>query len=256
MAMGTVHPSIAVLERHLTLYRRLWRASVFSSFVLPVLFVISMGMGVGGYIGSVQGVDYLSWIVPGVVASTAFQMAVGESTYSVLGDFKWVRAYHAMRATPVRPDDIVTGHLLYLLFRVTTAVLAFLLVVLFFDALHSPWAVTIPLVCALLTVATAAPVMAFAASIEHDSHFALLFRFVMIPAALFSGVFFPIEQLPALVRPVAYVSPLWHSVELCRSATLGIAPPWPIAAHVGCLLLWALAGTAMAAYRFRRRLED
>ncbi|WP_067127084.1 ABC transporter permease [Microtetraspora malaysiensis] len=256
MTAGTVRPSIAVLERQLTLYRRLWRASVFSSFVLPVLFVISIGIGVGGYVGSVKGVDYLSWIVPGVVASTAFQMALGESTYPVLGDFKWSRAFHAMRATPVQPNHILTGHLLYLLFRVTTAVLAFLLVVLFFGALRSPWAVTVPLVCALLTVATAAPVSAFAASIDSDSHFTLLFRFVMIPASLFSGVFFPIEQLPGLIRPVAYVSPLWHAVELCRSATLGTAPPWPVAAHVGCLLVWAVAGTLLAARRFRRRLED
>ncbi len=122
MAAGTVHPTVAVLERHLTLYRRLWRASVFSSFILPVLFLVSIGIGVGGYVGTVEGVGYLSWIVPGVLASTAFQIAVGESTYSVLGDFKWVRAYHAMRATPVRPVDIVAGHLLYLVFRVTIAV--------------------------------------------------------------------------------------------------------------------------------------
>ncbi|MCT9933061.1 ABC transporter permease [Planotetraspora sp. A-T 1434] len=256
MTAGAVHPTVAVLERHLTLYRRLWQASVFSSFVLPVLFLISIGIGVGRYVGSIQDVDYLSWIVPGVLASTAFQIAIAESTFSVLGDFKWVRGYHAMRATPVRPADMIGGHLLYLVFRVEGAVLAFLLVVVFFGGLHSPWALVTPLVCALLTVAAAAPVTAFAASIDHDSYFALLFRFVVIPSTLFAGVFFPVEQLPAVVRPVAYVSPLWHAVELCRAATLGRAPAWPVAAHAGYLLACSAVGVFLAVRAFHRRLED
>ncbi|MEZ0070948.1 ABC transporter permease [Planotetraspora sp. GP83] len=256
MTAGAVHPTVAVLERHLTLYRRLWQASVFSSFILPVLFLVSIGIGVGRYVGSIQDADYLSWIVPGVLASTAFQIAVGESTFSVLGDFKWVRGYHAMRATPVRPADMVGGHLLYLVFRVEGTVLAFLLVVVFFGGLHSPWALVTPLVCALLTVAAAAPVTAFAASIDHDSYFALLFRFVVIPSTLFAGVFFPVDQLPAVVRPLAYASPLWHAVELCRAATLGRVPAWPVAAHVGYLLACSAVGVLLATRAFHRRLED
>src|SRR5690606_31818598 len=92
MASGTVSPTLAVFERHLVLYRRLWQASVFSSFVLPLLFLLSIGVGVGGYVGSIEGVDYLAWIVPGVLASPVFSLALGESTYPVFGDFKWVRA--------------------------------------------------------------------------------------------------------------------------------------------------------------------
>ncbi len=250
------HPTVAVLERHLTLYRRLWQASVFSSFVLPVLFLLSIGIGVGGYVGRLQGVDYLSWIVPGVLASTVFQIAVGESTYSVLGDFKWVRAYHAMRATPVGPADMVRGQLLYLVIRATVAVVAFLVVVVFFGGLHSPWALVTPLVCAVLTVSVAAPVTAFAATIEHDSYFSLLFRFVVLPSSLFAGVFFPVEQLTAVLRPLAYASPLWHGVELCRAATLGRAPAWPVVVHAGYLLAWAAVGFFLAVRAFRRRLED
>ncbi|MFC4061314.1 ABC transporter permease [Planomonospora corallina] len=251
-----VHPTVAVLERHLCLYRRLWRASVFSSFILPVLFLVSIGIGVGGYVGGIGGVDYLSWIVPGVLASTAFQMAVGESTYSVLGDFKWTRGYHAMRATPVGIRDMVAGWLLYILLRVEIAVVVFLVVTGLFGALRSPWAVVTPLVAGLVAVAAAAPVTAFAASVEHDSYFALLFRFVMIPSTLFAGVFFPVEQLPEAVRPLAYASPLWHGVELCRAATLGAAPPWPVAAHVVCLLVFAAAGLVWAGAAFRKRLQD
>ncbi|WP_055478500.1 ABC transporter permease [Sphaerimonospora mesophila] len=256
MTAGTLHPTLAVFGRQLALYRRLWQASVFSSFVLPVLFLVSIGIGVGRYVGTLEGVDYLAWIVPGVLASTVLQISMGESTYAVLGDFKWSRAYHAMRATPVRPVDIVCGHLLYLVLRAEVAVVAFLLVVVFFGGLHSPWSLVAPLVCAVLTVATAAPVTAFAAAIDHDSYFALLYRFVVIPSTLFAGVFFPVEQLPAVVRPLAYASPLWHGVELCRAATLGRVTAWPPVVHVGYLLLWAVGGVTLAVLAFKRRLED
>ncbi|MEV8637114.1 ABC transporter permease [Streptosporangium sp. NPDC051023] len=250
------HPTVAVLERHLSLYRRLWRASVFSSFVLPVLFLVSIGIGVGRHVGEVGGVDYLAWIVPGVMASTAFQMAVSESTYSILGDFQWVRGYHTMRAAPIGIRNMVAGWLLYVLFRVEVAALVFLGVTSLFGALRSPWAVVTPLVTALVALAAAAPVMAFSASISHDSYFALLFRFVMIPSTLFAGVFFPVEQLPQVVRPLAYLSPLWHGVELSRAATLGVSPPWPVWGHVGCLLVFVVGGVVWAAAAFRKRLQD
>lgn len=250
------HPTVAVLERHLTLYKRLWRASLFSSFVLPTLFLASIGLGVGGYVGTVQGVPYVAWIVPGVLASTAFQMAVGECTYSVLGEFKWTRGAHAMYATRVSVRDMIGGWLLYIVFRIEVAVVVFLAIVAAFGVLDSPWALVTPLVAGLLALAVAAPVTAFSATIDHDSYFALLFRFVMIPSTLFAGVFFPVEQLPAVVRPLAYASPLWHGVALCRAATMGAAPPWPWWAHVGYLVVFALAGMWWAGRAFRRRLQD
>ncbi|MFC4587662.1 ABC transporter permease [Sphaerisporangium corydalis] len=252
----TSRSTLAVLERALTLYRRLWRTSVLSSFVLPVMFLVSIGVGVGGHVGQVGGTDYLSWIVPGVLASTAFQMAVGECTYPVLGDFKWVRAYHAMRATPVEPGDMVCGWLLYILIRVEISVAVFLVITASFGTLHSPLALLTPLVCALVALAVAAPTMAFAASVDQDSYFALLFRFVLIPSTLFGGVFFPVDRLPALIRPLAWLSPLWHGAELNRAATLGTAPPWPVAAHAGYLLVFAGAGIAWAFHAFRKRLQD
>lgn len=248
--------TLAVLERQLLLYRRLWHASVFSSFVLPILFVISIGIGVGGYVGEVEGWPYLSYIVPGVLASGAFQTAIGESTFPVMGDFKWTRAYHAMRATPVRIADMVVGWQLYIQIRVFVAAVVFLAVSAAFGAVHSPWVLITPVVTALVALATAAPVSAFSARLDNDSYFSLLFRFVVIPSSLFAGVFFPVEQLPAVVRPLAYASPLWHAVELCRSAMLGGAPPWPVWLHVGYLLVLSALGLWWAVRAYSARLKD
>lgn len=248
--------TFAVLERQLLLYRRLWQASIFSSFVLPILFVISIGIGVGGYVGEVEGWDYLSYIVPGVLASAAFQTAIGESTFPVMGDFKWTRAYHAMRATPVRIIDMIAGWQLYIQIRVFVASVVFLAVSTAFGAVHSPWVVVTPLITALVALATAAPASAFSAGLDNDSYFSLLFRFVVIPSSLFAGVFFPVEQLPALARPLAYASPLWHAVELSRSAMLGGMPPWPIWLHVGYLLLLSSLGLWWAVKAYSKRLKD
>ncbi|HEX6684025.1 MAG TPA: ABC transporter permease [Candidatus Limnocylindrales bacterium] len=248
--------TLAVLSRHMTLYRRLWQASVFSSFILPILFVISIGIGVGGYVGQIDGWDYLFYIVPGVLASGAFQTAIGESTFPVMGDFKWSRAYHAMRATPVRIIDMILGWQLYIQVRVAIAAVVFVGVSAVFGAIHSPWVVLTPFICALLALSVAAPVSGFSAGLENDSYFSLLFRFVVIPSTLFAGVFFPVEQLPAVVRPLAYASPLWHGVELCRAAMLGVPTPWPAWAHVAYLVLLSGLGLWWAWAAYTKRLRD
>ena len=248
--------TLAILERNLITYKRNWRASVFSSFVLPLLFIISIGIGVGRYVGTVNGWDYLSFIVPGVLAAGAFQTAHGESTFAVMSDFKWSRAYHAMRATPLRIGHMIGGWQLYIQIRVFIGSAIFLAVSALFGAVHSPWVLATPLVCALLALAVGAPVSAFAASLNSQSYFPLLTRFVVIPATLFSGVFFPVTQLPTLVLPLAYASPLWHAVELCRAAMLGTEPLWPAPAHVGYLLLIAAVGLMWANRAYSKRLKD
>ncbi len=248
-------PALAVLSHHLVGYRRTWRAGVFSSFLLPVLTVLGFGVGVGAYVDQgVGGVPYLDWLVPGLIASTAFQVAVGESTWPVLSNFRWIRTYHAQVAAPLRTGDILAGHLAFVLFRVLTSAVAFLLVTALFGALRSPWAVTVPLVSVLLGLAVAAPTFAYAAVVPGDSYLALLFRFAIIPMALFAGVFFPVESLPVGLRQFAYATPLWHGVDLCRAATLGVAPQWSVTGHLLYLAVWAGAGWWLARRVFQRQL--
>ncbi|MFG2040918.1 ABC transporter permease [Dactylosporangium sp. NPDC048998] len=254
--MGT----LAALGYHLVSYRRTWRSTVFSSFALPAMFLIAMGVTVGSYVdarsGAALGVPYLDYIGPGLLASTALQVAVGESTWPVFSAFNWIRSYHAMRATPLTTGAIMRGHLLYLALRTALAAVAFLLVLLPFGALHSWWALAAPLPAVLVGLAFAAPTFGFAAAVDSDGYFAVLFRLVVVPMSLFAGVFFPVGDLPAPARALAYASPLWHGVELCRAATLGTPTAWGVWAHTAVLLAWIAAGYALALRRFTRRLED
>ncbi|GIJ25664.1 transport permease protein [Micromonospora qiuiae] len=248
-------PALAVFDYHLVGYRRTWRAGAFSSFLLPTLTVLGFGLGVGAYIDrGVGGVSYLEWIVGGLLASTALQVAIGESTWPVFGSHQWTKIYFAQRSAPLRVTDIVAGHLAFVLFRVLTAIAAFLLVTGVLGALRSPWAVLVLPVAALLALAVAAPSFAYAAVVDTDSWLAMLSRFAVIPMTLFAGVFFPVESLPLVLRWLAYATPLWHAVDLCRAAVLGVAPQWSVAGHLGYLAAWAAVGWWLAHRAFTRRL--
>ncbi|BBH66632.1 transport permease protein [Actinoplanes sp. OR16] len=244
-----------VLEYHLVNYRRTWRASVLSTFVLPLLIMVGFGLGVGGYVtGGVQGVSYLDWMVPGLIASTAVQTAIGESTWPVLSYFEWLKVYFAQAAAPLRVADVLGGHLAYMMFRVMLSVVTFLLVAAAFGTLRSPWALAVLPIGVIVGFAVAAPVTAYSASVSSDSYLAILMRFAVLPMSLFSGVFFPVESLAPPLRAVAYALPLWHGVDLSRAATLGINPGWAGLAQLLYLLLWCVAGWFLALGRFRRRL--
>jgi lipooligosaccharide transport system permease protein len=244
-----------VLEYHLVSYRRVWRGSVLSSFVLPLLTMLGFGVGVGTYVsGGVGGVPYLDWIVPGLIASTAMQVAIGDSTWPVLGGFEWQRIYYGQAAAPLRVADILDGHLAFVVFRTLTSCGAFLIIATAFGTPHSWWALTTLPIAALVGLAVATPTFAYAATIRTDSYLAVLFRLGVIPMSLFSGVFFPVESVPAALRWIAYVLPLWHGVDLSRAATLGVAPSWSALGHVLYLVLWAGVGWLLAHRQFSRRL--
>ena len=244
-----------VLEYHLVNYRRTWRSSALSSFVLPLLTMLGFGVGLGAYVtAGVDGVPYLDWMVPGLIASTAMQTAMGESSWPVFSYFEWMKSYFAQAAAPLRVADILDGHLAFVVFRVVSTCTAFLLVATAFGAVHSWWALAAPGVSALIGLAVAAPTFAYSASIHSDSYLAILFRLGMLPMSLFSGVFFPIESLPAVLRWVAWALPLWHGVDLSRAATLGVAPAWSATGHLLYLAAWAAVGWLVAYRRFRRRL--
>ncbi len=253
-----IHPAVAVLEHHLVSYRRTWRGSVFSAFVLPVLFLVAMGKSVGGYVDANAnlGVAYLDYIAPGVLASTALQAGIFEGAFPVFSAFNWSRTYHAMRASALRPGDILGGHLAYVALRIAMSSLGFVVVMALFGTVHSVRGVLALPAAVLVGAAVTAPVFAYSAVITTDSMFALLFRLAMVPMTLFAGVFFPVSAMPPAARLLAYASPLWHGVELCRAATLGGTTAWGAPAHLGYLLLWCAAGFAVARWTFTRALTD
>jgi lipooligosaccharide transport system permease protein len=171
-----------------------------------------------------------------------------------MGAIKWIRTYHAMLATPLRVIDVLIGHLAWMAVRLLLVATTFVVVMAAFGATGS-WEVVLAVPAAMLTgMAFAAPIAAFAATQENETYFNAIFRFMVIPMFLFSGTFFPVSQLPAVLRAIAYATPLWHGVDLCRTLALGRATLGRSVLHVAYLLAWVVAGVIAGASAFRRRL--
>jgi len=258
-----VFPAARVLEHELLVYRRVWRGSIFSSFLSPVLFLAAMGVGLGSLVnaragtaapGALAGISYLAFLAPGLLASTAMQTAAGEATFPIMAGIVWDKTYHGMLATPLRSLDVVAGKLTYVALRLLLVICVFFLVTVAFGAVARPTAILAVPAAVLTGMAFAAPIAAFSATQKSANAFNALFRFGVVPLFLFSGTFFPIEQLPALVRPLAYVTPLWHGVDLCRSLALGTAEPLAVAVHLAYLGTLTALGTWAALVTFERRL--
>jgi len=260
-------PAVRVLEHELLVYRRVWRGSIVSSFLSPVLFLAAMGVGLGSLVdanggaaaggasgAALVGVSYLAFLAPGLLASTAMQTAAGESTFPIMGGLVWDKSFHGMIATPILPADVVVGKLIYIGMRLLLVVGLFFLVTVLFGAVTGPGAI-LAVPAALLTgLAFAAPIAAYSATQRDPNGFNALFRFGVIPLFLFSGTFFPIEQLPDLLQLVAKVTPLWHGVDLCRSLALGTAEPGLTLVHLVYLGSMTALGVAAAFVTFQRRL--
>jgi lipooligosaccharide transport system permease protein len=256
-------PAVALAVRQfrfwLTDYRRTWRGSIYSSVLNPTLYLGAMGLGLGTLVDKhgtahLGGVSYLMFLAPGLLAAQAMQTGIGECTYPILGSVKWNRTYQAASASPLRPADIMNGHQLFVTMRLLMNCALFFAVMAAFGAVRSATEL-LAIPAAMLTgLAFATPIEAWAITQNKDTYFSVMFRFVLIPLFLFSGTFFPITQLPVWLRPVAYATPLWHGVALCRGISLGTLTTGDACLHVGYLALVTVAGLIAGRYTHRRRL--
>lgn len=247
--------ALPVVEAAFLRYRRTWRASVFSSFLNPVLLLLAMGVGLGSLVEEgPAGLPYLEWLAPGLLAGVAMQTAVGESSYPVMGALRWSKTYEAALATPVGIPDLLRGHLLWVLLRTTQVTVVFAAVMTAFGV-GSPGGNAAAAVPAVATgLAFAGLVTAYTANLRSENGLAALFRFVVVPLFLFSGTYFPVSDLPGPLQGVAGVSPLFHGAELARAVALGLPTALPPAVHVAVLAAFAALGVAAARRVLRRRL--
>jgi lipooligosaccharide transport system permease protein len=195
--LGPLERIGVLLGYHWLLFRRTIRGVLITRFLLPVLFLASMGLGVGSLVddrsGGVDGVPYLLYVVPGLVMVTAMQTAVGESTWPVMGFVKWNQFYRAMLNAPHSVGDTLRAHWLMIAFNVATSALAFTLISALFGGVGSWWALLGTPVAVLTGMAFSTPLFIIAAKTDTDSVYSAIFRLVVTPLMLFSGAFFPVE---------------------------------------------------------------
>lgn len=260
--MATIVSDVGrVVEREWHVYKKTWRSSAFSTLVSPLLFLLGLGIGLGGLIddraGDVEGMTYLEYMTPGLLAGWAMQVGAMHSLWPVMAGTTWVRFFHGIVATPVSAVGVYGGFVTWIGMRAVSLAAVFLSVAAVLGGVSSWWGVLALPVSVLTALAFAAPFVALAGSQQTDQSFPLIIRLFVMPLFLFSGTFFPVEQLPGWLHPVAWFSPLWHGVELCRAATTGRGLALlEVVVHLTVLLAVIAASAAWGARSFTRRLAS
>jgi lipooligosaccharide transport system permease protein len=248
----------------LTVYKRTWKASVVTSFASPLLYVVAMGVLLGGFVkddpAKLEGAPtYLAFVVPGLIAAHAMQVAVGETTYPVMGLFKWNKVYDSMIASPLQIRHVVTAHLGFVAFRLATTCGVFIAVLAPFGVFESWWGPLLAFLGLILVgMAFAACTYAFTTRIRSEMSFGLLVRLGVLPMFLFSGAFFPVANLGDVGAFLARLTPLWHGVNLSRTFCVATAlsdVDWSmVATNVAYLLVLALVGWRLAVTGLTKKL--
>ncbi len=252
--------ALRIVQRNALVYRRIWKGNALMTVVQPVLFLSAMGLGLGALVdrggAALPGdVPYLPFLGPGLLAATCMQTASFESSFPISGKMTWQKNYDAIAATPMRIVDIVAGELAWVALRLLSVAAAFTAVLFLFGAARSPLVLAAVPAAVLTGLAFSAPIMAFAATLKSGGNFNALFRFVITPLFLFSGVYFPVTRLPEWLQRVARWTPLYHGVELTRGFVLHTLT-WPAAAvHLAYLLALCGLGTTAAVWTFSRKLR-
>lgn len=243
------------LERELHMYRRMWRGSAFSAFLQPLLFLGAMGIGLGSLIED-TGTDaneYIVFVAPGLMAASAILAAAGESLWGILGGVKWMGSFNAMVSTAMLPGDVYGGRVLASGIRTSVTGSVFLLVAVALGGVTSSLAPLALVPTVLIGMAGTAWLAAYAVRRESDKSFSIIVRLGIIPLFLFSGTFFPVDQLPDAVEPIIWLSPLWHAIESARDFTAGGVGALT-ALHLGILVVIVAAAIPVGIKGFERRL--
>jgi lipooligosaccharide transport system permease protein len=192
----------------------------------PVLYLVSIGLGVGSYIDKntggmgVDGVSYITFLAPALLATAAIQGAIDESVYPTLEGFKWNKTFFSMNATPLSGNHIAMGVFFNSLVRVIFTAVVYWFVMLAFGVLESPRSWLAIFTAVMAGAAFGAIMQALAGLLENENiFFTVLNRFVIMPLFLFSGTFYPLTNMPIYLQWIGWISPLWHATELGRWLT-------------------------------------
>ena len=252
--------TIRVIEANAFRYRRIWRATVITTFLNPVLFLAAMGVILGGIIdrgdgaAALNGLSYLEFLATGLLVAQAMQTGAFDGSWPVMAGIKWLKTYDAMLSTPIGVGGLVRGHVIFLSIKLLATSTVFVFIAVLFGAMPF-WPGILAIFPAALTgAAFGAAITAWTATRESETGITVVFRFGIVPLFLFSGTFFPISSLPDYLQRIAYTVPLWHGVELSRRVTFGTETVFPIWTSVMYLAVWIGVGSWLAQRFLAKRL--
>ncbi len=245
-----------LFERNATAYRTLWPMYL-AGFVEPALYLFSIGIGVGALVGDLAGpngpVTYEAFVAPGLLAASAMNGSILDTTFNFFVKFEYVKTYDAVLATPLRPRDIAVGEVAWSLSRGVAYAGAFVLAMLALGLIESWWGLLALPAAVLIGLAFAGAGLAGATFMRSWVDFDLV-NLAIMPMFLFSATFFPLDRYPGTVQAVVRLTPLYQGVELERSLVLG-GVGWHQLLNVAYLAAMGVAGLRIASRRLDARLQ-
>ena len=242
-----------IWRRNAKVFSKYVRGALLPTFLDPLFYLFALGFGLGTYVAKINGIPYRDFLAPGLIASACLWSASFETTYNVYFRLTEQRLYDAVLATPVEVQDLVAGDIIWSATRAVIFGTAFLIVVAAFGLISSLWAILIPLFLFVGGLCFSVLGYTFTSLVTRVESYSYYFTLGVTPMFLFSGIFFPFTDLPHWVEVVAWLSPLFHLVEITRG--LATDPQaGAIAIHTVWLLAVAIALFPIPVRAFRRRL--
>lgn len=251
-----------VAEYRLLNMSKWWAAIVAFGLGNPVLYLASIGIGIGSLIdsnsGGIDGVSYLVFLAPALLASAAIQTVMDEVMFPTLEGFVWSKIFFAMNSTGLTGRQIARGVMIAAMLRSVLTVLVYWLVLALFGAVEFGSGLAAISAAVFCGWSMGAVMLAVAARIKNDDNFfAIIGRFIIAPMFMFSGTYYPLDSLPTFLQWVGWVSPLWHATDIGRVLMYGREiSPMLLIVHFGYLLLLGLLGSYFAERQYMKRLAE
>jgi lipooligosaccharide transport system permease protein len=232
---------VRMWQRNRDVFLRLWHAEAPGFVAEPVLVLLAMGMGLGAYVGMVEGQSYIEYIVPGIIASYGMFSASFECTYGSFFRMEERKTYDAIIATPLNVEDVIAGEIFWGATRAMLTGSGILIVATIFQLVHSPWALLIPLLSFAGGVLFSSIAILYTSLVPSFYSFNYYFTLFITPMFLLSGVFFPLDSFSEIVQRLSWLAPLTPAVRLARALVNG---------DIQLELLWSLAVIVLVAAVF------
>ncbi len=244
---------IRMWQRNRDVFFRLWHTEAPGTIIEPIIILVAMGLGLGAYVGLVNGQEYMDFMAPGIIASYAMFSVFGECTYGTFFRMEERKTFDAIIATPLNVEDVVAGEIFWGATRGLMTGVVILVIAAAFQLVHSPWVALVPVLSFMQGVMFAAIAVFFTSLVPSFYTFNHLFTLFITPMFFFSGVFFPLSQFPEIVQNLSWIAPLTPVVMLMRALFLGEFS----LVHVGAvayIVAVSVVFFALALVGMRRRL--
>lgn len=231
--------ALKVLRRHWKVFGRTWQHNLMFNVIEPLLYLSALGFGLGAFVQQINGMSYIQFIAPGMIALSAMYSATFECTYGTFVRLHYQKSFHAMLAGPVTVRDVVIGEILYGMLKSVMFGTVILIVVTLLGQIQSMAALAIPLFLILHGAVFAIMAMCYTGittNIEYVNYYITL---AIMPFFLFGGLYFPVSALPVWVQSLNWINPLYHSVEVCRALAFGNVTG-ELGIHIAILAVFAI----------------